>query len=939
MENFEENEAVEMQDQKGEEPSQSVSESVPVEIENPAEAEESPENSKKTSEKKRKNPVLRFFRIVFTILCVLVLILLGVFVFCAVDKKSSLSAIPRNYSVYVRTASAFDTLNPLFDLQAADVFLSSSEFSSIRKPFMDFRSSSLRENPLVTFASSRPVDFALYGHGSNLGVDSHFVAVLDLGGFSFLSRLVFYLYPKLNLQYEFTQNLSYEQNEQTSYYVYKTPSLTLYLKSVKNLVIVSDSFEHLLAASLVQNDTSYTKEQLSLFKAKKSGELKIVADAHSLMHFVTEGNEILASMVNIVSSDALSVISFNISDSDVAVKCQIPISSEPEDAHSLSPLLSKKSTVPTILPRFSDVVQYYTILNAGSLEELKNAVLPFVSDVKNPDEFWKNCDDWSKSLLNMDLNEFLFSWTGTEVAVFGVENQNDPVFALQIKDEKQRQKAFNKPTDSILIKDDNSLILDGVRLPQLKFPAFLNWMLSVLGINLPSPYFMVLDGNIYFSESAECLSSVYTNAHSGKALVKNKNYTDVSKGLKNESTISLFYNLERSVPFFLRSNEAFSKVLKLYTMGRFDMRLEKDLIELNLHACARKSGSLYSVPGFPMALEGKADSSNLQVDSGKNPQHVYWVEDGKNIKAFEVSGMALSSKSDSDKIAIAAAEKPKNGGVLWSVSSHGIVSLLNANLENVGKFPLMLGEPVSVRPCAVNENLVVISEKGSVFIVKPDASVVTIEIPSLSAKSEAVSLGNSFAIYSKGFLGQIYYFEGDKCLNLEEPIEIPGIAFGKPALMKANGKICIGFITQAGEMNVWRSDSKDGSQLDGFPMRLGGIFMTNVVASEKYFYALSNDALLYRISLEGSVLTVQIPNSTAKEGYLCLRDSEHNGKMSVFVCADANVIYGFNESLELLSGYPLTGFGKPVFADVNGDKVGECIAITIDRKLVAWKTR
>ena len=896
--------------------------------------------SAETTETKHTNPIIRMFRSIIIIVLSLCFLLALCFLFCAVDKKSSLSSIPRNYSVYVRTASAFDTINPLFDLQAADVLLSSPEFSSFRKPFMDFRSSSLRENNLLQFAASRPVDFALYGSGERLGVDSHFVAVIDLGIFSLFSRLASYFYPKLSIQNDITQNISYEQNEQTSYYVYRTAEFAFYFKSVKNLVIVSDSFEHLLTASLVQNDVSYTKEQLQLFKTSGKGELRIVADARSLMHVVTEENEILSSMANIVSSDSVSVISFTITDSDVSVQCRLPISSEPEDTRSLSALLAKKSTVPSLLTRFSDVVQYYTILNAGSLEELKNSVLPFVPDVQNPEEFWQNCDDWSKSLLNMDLNDLLFSWTGNEIAVLGIENQNDPVFVLQVTDEKQRQKVFNTFTESILIKDDNSLILGGVRLPQLKFPAFLNWLLSVLGINLPSPYFMVLDGNIYFSESAECLSCVYTNAHSGKALVKTKTYIDVSKELKNEATISLFYNLERSVPFFLRSKESFSQILKLYTMGRFDVRLEKSVLELNLHACARKSGSLYSVPGFPLNLEGKADSLNLQVDSGKNPQHVYWVEEAKNIKSLELSGMTITTKSDSDSISIVSSEKPKNGGVLWSVSSHGIVSLLNANLENVGKFPLMLGENASVRPCAVGENLVVISEKGTVLIVKPDSSVVSIEIPDLSAKSEATALnGNCFAIYSKGFLGKIYYFEGDRCVNFENPFEIPGIALGSPAIMKSGGKNYIGFITQAGEMNVWRSDSKDGAQADGFPLRLGGVFMTNVVASEKYFYALSNDALLYRISRDGQILTMQIPNSTAKEGYLCLRDCERNGKLKLFVCADANVIYGFNENLELLSGYPLTGWGKPVFADVNGDKVSECIAVTVDKKLVAWKVR
>lgn len=892
----------------------------------------------KSAPKKKRNPIIRFFLSIIIVVLTILVIVAGVLAFCAFDRKSALSSIPRNYTVYVHTDSAFDTLNPLFDLQAADVFLSSPEYSAARKSFMDLRSSALRDNPVVRFAASRPVDIALYGSGTKIGTDSHFVAVINLGMFSLASRVGSYMYPKLNLDIE---NLAYETNEQASYFVYKTPTFDIYLKSVKNLVIASDSFEHLLTSGLVDNETSYTPEQKKLFKSGKKGELRIVADAASLMHFVTSGNPILSSMANIVSADSLSVISFNINDSNVSLKCRLPVSSSPEDAGSLAPIISRKSTVPSMVTRFSDITQYYTVLNAGSLETLKDAVLPFIPDVKNPDEYWKDCNGWSKSILGMDIEEFLFSWMGEEFAVLGIENQNDPVFVIQVKNEKERQKVFNKLMSSILIKDDSSLILGGIRLSRLKFPSFLNWLLGVVGVNLPEPYFMVLDGNIYFSESAECLSAVYTNANSGKALVKNPNYAEVSKNLKNDTSLSLFYNLERSVPFFLRSNENFSRVLQLYTMGRFDLRFEKDLMEISLHAVARKSGSLYSVPGFPMELSGSADASNLQIDSGKNPKNVFWVENGDTIKSLDVSGMGLQSKTDSDKIEIVAAAKPKSGGVLWSVTNHGVVSLLSANLEPVGKFPLMLGENIACRPCSVGESLVVVSELGNVYIVKPDASLVTINIPGLSAKSEPVALdnGKAFVIYSKGFLGKIYYFEGDKCVNLDNPFETPGIALGSPSIVSNGGKTYIALVTQAGEMNIWRADSADGEQVEGFPIKIGGVFMTNVVASEKYFYALSNDALLYRISLDGSILTVQIPNSTAKHGYLSVREPEHNGRACVFVCADANVIYGFNESMELLSGYPLTGFGKPVFADVNGDKVSECIALTIDKKLVAWKTR
>ena len=905
--------------------------------------------------KRKRNPVLSFFVGLLSVVLVLALLVSASLAFCAFDKKSSLAAVPRNYSFFLRSESAFDTLNPLFDLDAADVFLSSPDFALFRKYFMDFRASSLRDDRLFRFAARRPVDFAVYGKGEAFGDKMHFVAVVNLGIFSLFSRVAQYMYPKVYPKLDLhVENLSYVSNEQTSYFVYEIPpernergrvvkqAVKIYFKSVKNLFIASDSYEHFLAACLSENDATYTSEQKQLFKGKARDELRIIADSTVLLSAITEGNPVLSSMAEIIDPDSLSVVSFNINDSDVAFKCRVPASSSSNSSSALEGLLSRNSTTPSVLTRFSDVTQYYTVLNAGTLEELKDVVLPFMPEVKKPDEFWNNCDEWSRSLLGMDLREFLFSWSGNEFAVLGVENQNDPVFVLQVRDEKQRQKVFNKLTDSILVKEDNSLIVGGVRIPRLDIPSFLSWALGLFGINLPSPYFIVLDGNIYFSESPESLSAIYTNAHSGKMLVKNKDYVGVSKNLKNDVTLSLFYNLERSVPFFLRSKEIFSKVLQLYSVGRFDVRVDKNIIEMNLHACARKSGSLYSVPGFPISLDEKVEAANFQADSGKHPRHVYWVENGKTIKSLDITTMKISSRTEDDKTNIVAAAKCRSGARLWTVDSHGLVSLLTDKLEPVKNFPMMLGDNISCRPCSVEEKLVVVSEHGKVYIIRDDASVVNIDIPGLSAKSEPVALenGNSFVIYSKGFLGKIYYFEDDKCVNLDMPLEIPGIALGSPSIIKSGSKIYVGFITQAGEMNVWRVDAKaEGVQADGFPMRLGGVFMTNVVASDKYFYALSNDALLYRISLDGEVLSLQIPNSTAKEGYICVRNAGSNGRKNVYVCADANVIYGFNENMELLSGYPLTGWGKPLFVDVNGDKTEECLALTLDKKLVAWKVR
>ena len=162
------------------------------------------------------------------------------------------------------------------------------------------------------------------------------------------------------------------------------------------------------------------------------------------------------------------------------------------------------------------------------------------------------------AIFSATLEDIIFSWTGDEFAVLGIEGLNDPVFVMQVSDEKQRKQIFDKIISSIIIRDNTSLILDGVRLPRLEIPAFLQALLKNFEITLPNPYYMVKDDFIYFSESPETLSAIHNSISNGNKISKNENWQTVSINQKNNSTISLFYDLARSVPFFLRGENYLS---------------------------------------------------------------------------------------------------------------------------------------------------------------------------------------------------------------------------------------------------------------------------------------------------------------------------------------------------------------------------------------------
>ena len=396
--------------------------------------------------------------------------------------------------------------------------------------------------------------------------------------------------------------------------------------------------------------------------------------------------------------------------------------------------------------------------------------------------------------------------------------------------------------------------------------------------------------------------------------------------------------MEHSVPFFLRGQSELSEVLKLYSIGRFDLRIEDSAISFQLQAIARNSGDLRAIPGFPIPLEEDVKSDyTLHSEKSSSPNTVYWLEDSQIIKALEVSSTKISSYKMPESSTIQAAPKKlQNNGALWAVSKNGVIYLFDSKLNPIKNFPLLCEEKTTGIITATENNLLVPLESGNILVVDQNANISTIELePMGNLKAAPQALGNNFALYYKGFIGEIYFIENGICKNPDEAELVDGIAFGAPAMLQKDQSIYTAFITQNGTLYLWENGIPATDKI----IKLHNIFNTNVVASNNYFYALGSDATLYKIATDGSFTCVKIPEHTAKNGYISVAKNFRKDNAGIFICPDANTLYGFTENLELISGFPLVGYGIPAFADINGDKNLDCITITIDKKLNAWNLR
>lgn len=883
-------------------------------------------DSEKT--KKKKPFIVKFLLTILIILLVLILLICGWFIFSAFNKEAVINAVPANYSMYVRTDSIWHSTEPLMDLKAADIVLADPSLSDFREPFYTIRESELRKNKFLAFALSRRVDAALYDNNAVL-------AIIDMGFLSGITRLA-----PIAMNFVNIENLYYVRSGKTSHFEYKLDTLTLYFKPYKNLVIAATNHDLFDQSISLENAESYTIKEAESFNEPLKQPFRITADGKKLLAMADPENQnpYIPLISAALSQEELSTVTFGITDEQINLSVKIPMAIPENDRTPVMEILSRDSAVPQMLPKLPESVQYYTFLTAGTLAELKNAAFSVLEKQKNIRKVWSEADNLCNLLFKCSLDDLLFSWTGNEYAVLGLESKPDPVFVVKIGDEEKRREIFESALSSIILKSDNSLLLDGIRMPRIEFPSFIRSLFEAFGINLSLPYYMVKDGFIYFSQSPENLASMNAAIKNGVKLTNNELWKTVSTKQSPESSVSLYYNLDRSIPFFIKGKSILQQILQLYNIGRMDLFTNKNTLQITLQAAACQNTYTQKIPGFPISFDSNSIPVLYKSNSEKS-RLIYWQQGATTIKAFNSSTLKISEKTIENLayILTASEQTAKNkNGELWAVTKDGVIHLLNSELENVSGFPVFTGHKIACAPALYQNELVLVDDNSYLHFVTNDAKTSTVDLElEDQIKASPATFKNKIAVYEKGFLGGIHLIQ-DKKTETDLIIQVDGIGYGSPCLFEHENKLCIAFVSQAGLLSVW---DENGVLLPNFPVFLDKLFYQNVRSINGELIALSEDGTIFKINLKGEVTKLKIPYMSAQNAYISIMDYDNDKKDDLFICGESNTLYGLNSDLEFLNGFPVSGYGIPAFADLNGDKKTECITLSIDNKLNAWKVR
>ncbi|HUW70893.1 MAG TPA: VCBS repeat-containing protein [bacterium] len=863
----------------------------------------------------------------------------------ALWKSDPAAHVPAGFQAYISVPSAGSFVREVLDLKALDAILAGPKSGATRGLVRSIRSAPvIRTRGFATLADVR-VDAALYDGGA-------FVAVARLGYRSAalrLAPLALRIAPNL---LDTVKGLSYERGALPPRYVYRlgdsadgsASGATLYATRYRDLLIIASS-EALLAKAADQDADGIDASLAEALGKPGTGSIRFLANPTAMTQSIASSGGALGALLGNIDFPSLSVVDLALSNDRVALSVDVPAASRDQ---SVNTVLGRQSRTPALLSRLPESTVYYSLISAGKPGDLWRAAAPALGP--EAASAYESADKASRLALGAGIQTLLFSWMGEEMGVFGSALGPDPVFFVSIADERSRKDVFDKAFGSMVIDRDVSAVVGDTRVPRIAFPPFMRTFIGALGIRLVQPYYIVDDGFLYVCANAETLVACVKESRSGSLLVKTDVWKKSAFGVSPESSASLYYSVDRSVPFFMRGNSGLAAALRLYGRGVAAIGLSRGHMRLELSAVAASTSGLALLPGYPIAAGGRMRGEPI-VGRSKNGAPLAWWTSGSNIIELDLaSGNRIETAMDGPGW-VALDTTGDMVSAVWAASDRGTVYRMDTSLKPLEGFPLVTGQSVSGPPTRMRKGLVVpVSSGPSLLLVGLDGS--TRFSSTLGARlRSAVAVNGAagqdmMAALPRSFESELYLFDNQGTLLPGWPVSLTGIASAAPALVEPAGASASGpahalvvAVTESGQLSAYTTE---GTLAEGFPVPLQGTFDATPVWAPGWrsIFALSAEGMLWKIGLDGSTVDkVAVRQGQSRGLSVVAFDSNRDGREELYLSGGGDALYACDGDMAPLPGFPVSGSGAPSFIDIDGDGTLDLVVRGADDTLRAYAGR
>jgi len=906
------------------------------------------EKAKPDVKKPKPKALSVFLKFALILICIIVVISLVWIAFSLIGRVKAASVIPNSADIHVSISNPVHLLDRILthesldEISAVPALAQSASILNMLKENPLLKNRIIQRNWIVRTAASGNFELALLS--ADAGAET-LAAALDLGFFSPLLRILPVISGFVNIP-----NLYYVQAGTNSRFEFRSEGMTLFIGPYRNLLFITNS-----SAIYESRSVQDSVDEFSIIKPL-SYDAAFLLSGEFIGAFLAGQDPGIAELLNNIKFDSRVEAGLSIYPKKLEFRLAAPVSSRQSD---LSRLLIQRSQLPDMAERIPADAQYATILSAGTLEELYQAAIVFSPEL---DDTLRTAENSSRTILGLSLNDLLFSWSGNEFAVFGMEGRPHPVYAIRIADERKRQEVFDKAFKSIALNEDARLNLDGMRIPRIGMPEFLQNLLRKWDLFLPSPYYIVYRDFLFASESAEALLSALRAMQRNNVLPATAVWRNIAGGKTTASAFSLYYSLDLSMPFFLRKNTALSGFLLLYRQGLARMSFDRGIVDISLSLVPGSGNGIILANGYPLdvgAMSAGGRLSNRVYGAGRGENSRVFFASGSSVVSVNVADNSIRELSGQGPHWVISADGGNNAVNAWVVSDRGRVTLVDGDMEPAQGFPVLTGLRLSAPPAAHEGRLYLCDEDGRVHTVDErgvqsvweTSFIAAVRSPPsfLTVSTRSGGRGGVItyaAVYPKSFFGEIWLLDADGRAfpNWPAPISADdegggssGIGFGSPLLFAHNNRVYAAFVNQVGQLLVY---DENAAFVQPFPINLDGIFYVQPVFDGEYLWLASSDGTFFRVSLDGEVLYQRIPGfSVMEEGHITIFDCDGDSVPEIFITGEGSALHAYTQNFRSLEGFPLPVWGRPLFVPAQGGRKAEIFGMGMDRRLYRWQFR
>jgi hypothetical protein len=487
------------------------------------------------------------------------------------------------------------------------------------------------------------------------------------------------------------------------------------------------------------------------------------------------------------------------------------------------------------------------------------------------------------------------------------------------------------------------------RLSKIYFPSYLEEERKIYFENITDAYFIVVNDFVFFSKDYKALINLLNKQSEQKNLKDNKLFKEIYGRIRSRSNINFYFNLQAGLPEFLNNGSFISEIIKLYEKGMFGVNFENNNISIDFASSGINVRKVSVYPGFPKKMIYPATTGVVcdDIKGDQNYEFIFGTSDNKInlmnnsnelLKGYPVF---MGGTLKEDPIIVDLDKDGKKE--IYALTENGFFHRFDFEGNEVYPFPIKLNFKPAFNPVILNDKFLFYSKNDKKFFVLDNDNFIDSDIILPDYLNSQIAVSNNFIAFStKNSTKTINLLDANGKVMNGWPKETGNDGNGSPVIDRIgfDTKPVIIFLTQNGNLNVWKTDSNNKN---GFPVQLTGAF--NRQPEIGYFerddirkiITVSDEGVLTILSDKGEIVKEKkIKELNSRNNKMLLYDVNRDGLTEVFIYGSNNLIYALDSKLNIMPGFPVKGNSKPCFCDLNSDGEYEMITSGLDNNLYIY---